>query len=266
MKRILAMFVLCLSVLLPGLAKAGSSEAGKPILPAHEVAEFSNTVQQYLAANGANVAIVARTGRDPKMLPKGINYTHVAYWVYSQIRLADGSKGRGYRVYNLYQLPDNAARSALIQDSPADFFAGAHRLDAGIIIPDARLQKKLLKVIASPTYSAVHNPRYSVLANPATRQFQNCTEHTLDVLMAALYGIKDPNQIKANITAYFKPHPVPIGGLKRSLATIASAAMTTQDHGNKVATTTFGSLARFMKTHDLSKKTVRITPRAVRAF
>jgi len=266
MHRLFALVLLCVSVVLPGIAPAGSSEAGKPILPADQVAEFSNSVQHYLAHNGANIAIVARVGRDPSVLPAGITYTHVAYWVYSEITQADGRRGRGYRVYNLYQTPENAARSSLVQDSPADFFAGAHSLDAGVIIPDPRLQRKLLNVIAAGTYDGLHNPNYAVLANPKTRQFQNCTEHTLDVLVAAVYGIDDPDQIKANIAAHFVPQPIQIGGLKRSLATISSAALTTQDHGSRVATTTFGTLARFMAEHGLSKSTVRLTPQGVRTF
>ncbi|RUS63249.1 DUF2145 domain-containing protein [Pseudorhodobacter sp. E13] len=253
---ILAFLALCLA--LP--AHAGSSEAGKPQLPAAEVAAFSNRVQQDLAARGVNVAIVARMGRNPSQLPKGVRYTHVSYWVLSQIKTADGRTGTGYRVYNLYQDAKNGTRSSLVQDSPADFFAGAYRLDAGIIIPDARLQKKLLKVIASPTYKALHNPRYSVLANPNTSQFQNCTEHTLDVMMAALYGTSDVARIKANVAAHFTPQPIAIGGLKRALAPAASQALTTADHGASVATATFGSIARFMQANGLAKSVYRLTP------
>ncbi|WP_280817673.1 DUF2145 domain-containing protein [Parasedimentitalea maritima] len=80
-------------------------------------------------------------GRDPKVLPPGTKYTHVSFWVFSQITRADGSTGRGYHAYNLYQDAGNKTRRNLIQDSPANFFAGAHMLDAGIIIPDVRLQK-----------------------------------------------------------------------------------------------------------------------------
>jgi len=253
---ILAFLTLCLA--LP--ANAGSSEAGNPQLPPAEIAAFSNRVQQDLAARGANVAIVARMGRDPRSLPKGVTYTHVSYWVLSQIKTADGRTGTGYRVYNLYQDGKNGTRSRLVQDSPEDFFAGAYKLDAGIIIPDARLQKKLLKVIASPTYAALHNPRYSVLANPFTSQFQNCTEHTLDVLMAALYGTRDIAQIKADEAAHFKPQMIAIGGLKRALAPAASQALTTADHGQTVATATFGSIARFMQGNKLAAKVYRLTP------
>ena len=81
MKRLLSTLALAMALFTPILAAAGSSAAGNPVLPAAEVAAFSNRVQQDLAARGANVAIVARVGRDPSVLPDGINYTHVAFWV-----------------------------------------------------------------------------------------------------------------------------------------------------------------------------------------
>lgn len=266
MARLFVVLYLALFATLPSFALAGSSAAGNPQLPAAEVAAFSNRVQKDLAARGANVAIVARMGRNPALLPKGVKYTHIAFWVYSQIRNADGSKGQGYRVYNLYQRASNGARSDLVQDSPADFFAGAFKLDAGIIIPDARLQKKLLKVIASPTYRALHNPNYSVLANPETSQFQNCTEHTLDVLMASLYGTADKQRIKANIAAYFRPQEIQLDGFRRLLAPVASRALTTEDHGANVRTATFSSISRFMKEHKLVSKVYRITPAGASRF
>ena len=266
MSRLLSLIITALVAALPSLAMAGSSEAGKPLLPAAEVATFSNRVQQDLAARGVHVAIVARMGRDPKVMPRGVLYTHVSFWVFSQITRADGSTGRGYQVYNLYQDGRNQSRSRLVQDSPADFFAGAHRLDAGIIIPDVRLQKKLLNVIASPTYSALHNARYSVLSNPNTSQFQNCTEHTLDVLMASVYGTNSVPQIKANIVAHFQPQTIQLNGLKRLFAPVASQALTTEDHGVKVATATFGSISRFMQANKLASQVYRITPDKVYRF
>ncbi|WP_424969083.1 DUF2145 domain-containing protein [Dinoroseobacter sp. S76] len=269
MGRFFMMLWLALAAAFPTLALAGadgSSAAGTPRLPAAQVAAFSNEVQQDLAARGAHVAIVARMGRDPSSLPDGVRYTHVGFWVYSRITEPDGTTGLGYRVYNLYQLGDDPTRSQLIQDSPADFFAGAHRLDAGVIIPEPELQRKLLGTITSPTYARLHNPDYAVLANPRSTQFQNCTEHTLDVLMASLYDTSDIGQIKANISAYFQPQPIALGGLKRAMAPIASGALTTEDHGSRVATTTFGSLARFMEGHDLAMTVYRVTPDRVARF
>jgi len=45
---------------------------------------------------------------------------------------------------------------------------------------------------------------------------------------------------------------VKISGLKRTFARVASAALTTSDHGAQIGTATFGSIARFMKKHDLA--------------
>lgn len=260
MTRFFTVVLLLVVTLLPVASSAGSSAASSPVLPAVHVAEFANKVQRDLAARGANVAIVSRVGRDPAVLPDGINYTHVAFWVYARITKADGSTGMGYRVYNLYQRDGELTRSDLVQDTPGDFFAGAHSLDAGIIIPDPRLQRKLLDVIASPSYAALHNEHYSVLANPRTGQFQNCTEHTLDVIMAAIYDTSDPVQIKANIAAYFAPQPIPLNGLQRLFAPAASQALTTADHDARVGTATFGSIARFMETNNLHDEIFRITP------
>lgn len=121
-------------------------------------------------------------------------------------------------------------------------------------------------MIASPTYSHLHNARYSVLANPHTPQFQNCTEHTLDVLVASLYGTDDQTQIKANIAAHFDPQEVRIGALKRMLAPAASGALTTVDHGATIETATFGAIARFMATHNLSDQIYRYTPAGAEPF
>ena len=266
MKRILTLFALVLTVMLPSLSWGGSAENAPRVLPQTEVAAYANALQKDLAARGANVAIVSRVGRDPDSLPDGIEYTHVAFWVYSQITRADGSKGKGYRAYNLYQVTGNETTSRLVQDSPADFFAGAFELDAGVIVPDPRLQKKLLRTIASPAYAILHNANYSVLANPMNPRFQNCTEHTLDVLMASLYGTADQRQIKANITAHFDPQPIRIGGFKRVFAPATSAALTTADHGTSIETATFGTIARFMAKHDLSDQIYRFTPKGAQAF
>ena len=249
-----------LIVLLPTIATAGSSTPSQSILPQAEVATFANRVQQHLASRGASVAIVARMGRNPTQMPNRILYTHLGLWLYSKITLPDGSKGQGYRVYNLYQRSNERTRSDLIQDSPAEFFAGAQRLDAGIIIPDPKLQRKLLTVIASPTYAALHNPRYSVLANPRTSQYQNCTEHTLDVLIASIYDTSDIRQIKSNIAAYFVPQVVQVGRVKRAFAAIASPALNTDDHGQIVETATFGSVSRFLQSYGMAEDVYRITP------
>lgn len=263
LKQILCAAALGVACFSASDAQAGSTAAANAVLPKAQVAQFSDRVQQVLAKKGAQVAIVSRMGRDPREMPDGIQYTHVAFWVFSEITLANGAKGTGYRAYNLYQDSQKSSRSYLMQDSPADFFAGAQRLDTGVIIPDRRLQKKLLAVIASPTFKALHNKRYSVLSNPNSAQFQNCTEHVMDVMMASLYGTQDRAQIKANMAAHFEPSEIKVSSNKRAWAPVLSQALTTRDHGEQIKTATFGSIASFMKKHKLTTKVLRITPRSV---
>ncbi len=241
-------------------AEAGSSQSGDPKLPIEQVSDFADQLQADLAARGAHVAIVSRVGRDPAQLPDGINYTHVGIWVYSNITMDDGSTVRGYAVHNLYQRANDLDVSDLVQDYPADFFAGAHSLDAGVIIPDSRLQEKLLAVLNSPTYGKVHNPRYSVVANPENNVYQNCTEHTLNLLMAALYDTDDVDRIKANVRAHFEPQTIEVNPIKRLVGPLVMDGLAMDDQVGKIQTTTFTSIARFMATHDLSDSIYRMTP------
>ena len=244
-------------------AEAGSSQSEAPKLPIEEVSDFADQVQADLAARGAHVAIVSRIGRDPAQLPDGISYTHVAFWVYSNITMDDGRRVRGYAVHNLYQRAHDLDVSDLVQDYPADFFAGANSLDAGVIVPDPRLQQKLLAVLNSPTYGKVHNPRYSVIANPDNDIYQNCTEHTLNVLMAALYETDDIDRIKANIRAHFEPQTVEVNPIKRLVGPLVMDGLAMDDQTGRIQTTTFTSIARFMATHDLSDASYRMTPVSV---
>lgn len=266
MIRLFALVMATFFALVPGITLAGSSEGGTVVYPSNQVATFANRVQKDLASRGVHVAIVSRMGRDPNILPDGVTYTHVSFWVYSNITNSDGTSGRGYQVFNLYQKAGNLTRSHLVQDSPAAFFSTAQRLDAGVIIPDIRLQKKLIKVITSPTYAKLHNAKYSVLANPNTNQFQNCTEHTLNVLMASLYGTSNVAQVKANISAHFKPQQIQLGGMKRILAPVSTPALTTSDHGATVSTATFSSISRFMKANDLATSVYHMTPEKIYKF
>ncbi|NJO38700.1 MAG: DUF2145 domain-containing protein [Rhizobiales bacterium] len=245
---------------LAGQAEAGSRQSDNPVLPIDEVSDFADQMQAELARRGAHVAIVSRIGRDPRLLPDGIRYTHVGFWVYADIAMENGQSVRGYAVYNLYQRADDLDVSDLVQDYPADFFAGAHALDAGVIIPDPRLQAKLLEVITSPTYEKLHNPRYSVIANPENGAYQNCTEHTLDVLMAALYDTDDPGRIQANIRAHFTPQTIDIDPIKRLLGPLVIDGVAMDDQSGTIRTSTFTTIARFMADHDLSAAAYRMTP------
>ncbi|HYD97975.1 MAG TPA: DUF2145 domain-containing protein [Alphaproteobacteria bacterium] len=253
-----ALLALLLALAAPaaGAGEAGGSEAGSraaALQPPEAAAAFAKTVERELAARGARVALVARLGRDPADMPEGVRFTHVAAWVYSAITLADGRVVNGYVAHNLYQEPEALGRSTLVQDYPAEFFLGATRLRAGILIPDPRLQAKLLAALTDGTAARLHVPAYSVVASPYDARFQNCTEHLLDLTIAAVYDTTDMARIKRIARQHFEGTPIPLGGFARAFGPAFVAGLETVDHEGPIRTATFESLSAFMGKHGLAE-------------
>ncbi len=240
----------------------GSSQpgGGPAYFTPEEIAAFAKQVERTVAEKGARVFIIARQGRPAEELPEGIHYTHTGFGVYSSITMEDGSVVPGYALYNLYQRNDEPNVSDLVVDYPVNFFAGVRELRAGIIIPSPQLQRRLLDVISSDTYRALHNPRYSVIANPLNSQYQNCTEHTLDVLNAAIYQTADIEEIKRNAAAYYRPQVIKVNPLKLMLGGLFMAEVSTSDHPGPVATSTFPTTQEYLQKYNLVDTVLTTTP------
>lgn len=229
-------------------------------LDPEKVIRLAKKVEKELAARGAFVAIIGRKGRPAAEMPPGMAYTHAAFAVYSDIRTADGRTVRGYATYNEYQSDTEPDTSSLVQDYPVDFYASVATLEAGIIIPSAELQRRLLAVIQSPTYKALHDPRYSAIANPYTLGRQNCTEFVLDVIQAAIYNTSDIKVIKANTRAFFQAQPVQVSGLKLLFGSIFSREIALSDQPTMPPmTATFETLGRYLQQYDRGVEVLTVT-------
>jgi len=240
-------------------AEAGSMANAEPQFKAEEIVSFAKKVEKTLAAKGARVFILSRVGRPTSDLPKGIHYTHTAIGVYSMIKTADGREVPGYAIYNLYQREKKPDVSDLIVDYPVDFFAGVYELKAGIVIPTPELQQRLLQVIASDTYKELHNPDYSVIANPYNSKFQNCTEHTLDVINAAIYQTADMKQIKSNTKAYFDAQNIHVSPFKLLAGAMFMPDVKTSDQKRGIRTSTYTTIAKYLDKYDLIQEQIVIT-------
>ncbi|MEO5340382.1 MAG: DUF2145 domain-containing protein [Magnetococcus sp. MYC-9] len=240
---------------------SGSSQGGaKASFPPEKIIAFAKKVEKTLADKGSRVAILARMGRPVSELPAGMHFTHVAFAVYSEITTVDGRKVPGYAIHNLYQKGDRPDISELVQDFPVDFFAAVAELEAGILIPSAELQQRLLGVIASPTYAALHDPHYSVIANPYTMGRQNCTEFVLDVIHAAIYQTADLDTIKANERAHFVAQPVDVNPFKLMLGALFTAEVSTADQSGTPVTATFEKIVDFLMKYDSGAEAVTLLP------
>lgn len=264
LRHVLAIFLTTLTITVYAQSSGFSSSSMQSSEPAHfapeQIIAFAKKVEKSIADKGARVAIVARMGRPASELPEGMHFTHVGFAVYSQITTKDGRKVPGYAMYNLYQDDKHPDISKLVQDYPVDFFSGVVELDAGVIIPSPELQKRLLQVMTSPTYAALHNPHYSVIANPYKTIRQNCTEFTLDVLNAAIYQTDDINKIKQSEKAYFVAQPVNVNPLKLLLGSMFSAEVSLVDQTGTPVTATFEKISDFLTKYDTGSQTFMIKP------
>ena len=248
--------LMILSLAVAGQCVAGSQQPTEPKFSPEAIATFSKDVEHFAASQGARAFIIARRGRPEADLPEGVRFTHTAIAVYSSIELSNGEIVKGYAIHNLYQDAQDQDVSHLITDYPVDFFWGAYALEAGIIIPTVELQSELIALYSEDKAKTLHNPNYSVIANPFNSQRQNCTEYTLDLVNAAVYSTTDIGRIKANVNAYFKPEELKVSRAKLTLGSMFSEGITLKDHNRKVVTATFGSISDFMDTYDLSTTTV----------
>jgi hypothetical protein len=235
-----------------------SNGAAGTHLTAEEAATFSKQVERDLAAKGARLAIVFRTGRARSELPDGISYTHGAFWVYSPIELEDGRSISGYAVYNLYHGDGEKLakdQSYLHQDFPIDFVASTAVDDVAVIIPSPEMQRRVLAIMDSPDYRKLHVPAYSMVSNPLDPKYQNCNEFMLDVLAAAAWETTDMKQIKANLRTHYKPTRVKTNLLERIFGPMTDVRLKTDDQKGSIVTATYESMSAFMKDNSLLQET-----------
>lgn len=240
---------------------SGESEEdlGPGFIDRQMAAGFSRQIEQELASRGARVGIVFRTGRDREKLPSGIRYTHGAFWVYQPIQLSDGRVVNGYAVYNLYNAADDPRASYLKQDFPFDFTRPMAIAEAGLIVPTPAMQERIIAVMASPDYQALHQPVYSLISNPHDPRYQNCNEFMLDVVAAALWETADRAQLKSNLRAHYTPAKIQTNLLQRIFAPMVDDRLVTEDHRGAVRTTTFRSMGEFMEANGLADAVLEIS-------
>lgn len=247
-----------LAVAQPAAAQDSSAAAVSGRFTAPEAAAFGKALEKDLAVRGARVALVWRSGRPRQSMPQGLAYTHGALWIYREVAAADGRRLKGYAVYNLYH-GDGKARprtvSSLVQDWPTDFMLGSVEDDVAVIVPTPEMQRRLLALVDSPTYAALHVPSYSLIDSPFDRRHQNCNTFMLDVIAAAAWQTGEPAQIALNLKAWFRPSVIKAGPLQRLFGPMIDPRLATDDQSGPIVTAGYESIAAFMRDNRLSSET-----------
>jgi len=262
MNALYKIIVLGIALLMPITSNAVSQQSdGVPVYNVASIKAFAKKVERVAAKHNARVFLIARVGRPKSEMPAEINYTHMGIGIYSIITLDDGRKVPGYAIYSLYQKDEELNKSFLQVDYPLDFFASAYEMKAGILIPNEELQKRLHKVVLSEAYKKLHNPNYSTISNPFNSEFQNCTEHSLDLIQAAIYQTDDLSFIKARTKEYFEPQIVKVSPFQLLFGSLFSRDIYLRDHpDDNVATATFTSLGIYLQENDLLDVWLTVVP------
>lgn len=221
--------------------------------------QLATKVETILVEKRVQVALLARMGRPQAEMPAGMHFTHVGFVVNTAASSQETQTASRYITYNMYQQEDRPDVSALEQDTPLAFFAHVAELEAGLIIPSPGLQKRLLTVIHSASYQALHDPRYSLIANPYTLGKQNCTEFVLDVISAALYQTTDIQQIKTREQTHFTAQRIHVSPFRLYLAALFKAEISLSDQSDPPVTATFETIGSFLQQNDT--QTERLTVR-----
>ena len=233
----------------------GDSIVGVEKFGGPAIRDFALKVNDELDAKQVNVAIIARSGRPRSELPKGISYTHVGFAVFEPVRGADGEVFHTYTIYNLYQGAEGKLdRSFLKQDLTYDFVAGIAEQDVAVCVPADELQQRILRVIRSPAYAALHNADYNVVTNPWVDRFDNCVSHTLKICMAAVYETDDRERLYGNIRNYFRPTRVRLSPVKSFGSHFVEGVSRDDRHSSGLQTATYDSLKVFLEENGLVKE------------
>jgi hypothetical protein len=216
---------------------------------------FAGALSDELLRRDVHAALVFRAGMRRRDLPPEVAYTHGGIFIRGDHSPEQPGAADAYDVYGMFAGNGVAVprwRSMLTVESPFDFMTRAIEDDVGVVVPTPDIQDKLIAVVGSPTYEALRIDRYSVVANPFARKYQNCDVFVLYLVAAAAWGLSDPAEIAERLRPVFKPTVLRAARLIRALAPFVDRRVSMDDQRGQVITATYESIARFMLAEGLA--------------
>ncbi|MBL8383249.1 MAG: DUF2145 domain-containing protein [Burkholderiales bacterium] len=250
MKRIAA----CALALWALAGPAAAGQACVDTLPTPAAVErglrLAQRTRDRLAAADAEVALVARVGRD--LSRHGLRYSHLGFaW-------RDHPRGAWFVVHELNAC--GAATSDLHDEGLGNFFLDdLFDHEALLLLPPPATQARLSALLAAGPALALHGRHYNLVAHPFSTRYQNSNQWVLEMLAAALA----PDGAVASRAAAqrwlreagYRPTTIRLGTLERLGARIARANIAFDDHppehrfAGRIDTVSVESVADFLAAH-----------------
>ena len=166
-----------LTLAIAGTARAGRTCEQRP--PDAQVVTrglaVAARVEQHLQQSGAQVVLLARVGQD--LSEYGQHYSHLGF------AYRDGDL---WRV--VHKLNDcGTDHSAVYRQGIGEFFLdNPFDYEAGIVVPNAQVQARLLPVLRdNQRLGQMHTPAYSMVAYPWAQRYQQSNQWALETLAMA---------------------------------------------------------------------------------
>jgi hypothetical protein len=242
---------LALWLLLPATAQAGTTCVDKPYDPAavYRATLMAAQVYKRLEELQAEAAIIGRIGSD--LSEYGLKYSHAG------IVLRDHPKGRWLIRHKLNQC--GSERGNLYDEGLVNFFNDdPFRMEALLLVPSPELQRRIRQDTASPLAIVLHQPRYSLLANPFALAYQNSNGWVLEILASTLspQPILSRAQAQQFLQQTYQADTIALSLGARLGAGMFKGNVAFDDHpseaeaSGKYQTVTVRSLARYLLDHD----------------
>lgn len=192
------------SVLPRGCDRAHATSAAQQ----HRLLRFAAVVREALAASGAPVALVARSGTDLSRF--GLRYSHAG------LALAEGLE-TPWAVRQLYYACAEG-QPRLFDQGLAGFVSGTDDVATGylrVLLPPPEAGATLAAAaLDKPLALGLLNARYSANAYAFSTEFQNCNQWVAELLAAALAGTRTRDGAQHWLRqAGYAPEPVRVSGL-----------------------------------------------------
>ncbi len=246
--------IVCASLaMLPGAAHAGRSceERAPSATVVQQALGLAHEAQQKLAASGAQVALIARSGQN--LSRYGVRYSHAGFvW-------RDHPKGAWRVVHELNHC--GTASSEIYDEGLGNFFLDdLWKMRAVILIPNEATQHRLAAIFSSRTHLAFHEARYNMVGYPFSTRYQNSNQWALEVIAAAdaqdaVVRSREQAQQWLKFAGY-QPTELKLDAITRLGARVTKANIAFDDHpgelrwADRIRTATVDSVLAFIEKRD----------------
>jgi hypothetical protein len=217
------------------IALAPSAHGGQPCEP-HRLSadelrqglELAASTARALDAWGVRAAVIARVGQD--LREHGLRYSHLGFVYRDDAAL--GGRGAWRVVHKLNECGSD--RAGLYRQGLAEFFSdGLHAFEAGVVLPDTRVQAKLAAALRDDRGLArLHEPRYNMLAYPWSTRYQQSNQWAIETLAMVVEPGADTRECAQAWLRLrdYRPTTLKLSAAKRLGARIGSANIAFDDH------------------------------------